>query len=110
MPHYLCQWSFTAAQAKAMTEKPQDREVAARQVVEGFGGRLHAYYFMLGEHDGIGIAEFPDTESAAAFSMRVGASGAFAQFQTHALLTSAEAMRAMQKVKAAGVAYRPPAG
>jgi uncharacterized protein with GYD domain len=110
MPHYLLQWSFTAAQAKAMTDAPQDREVAARQVIEGFGGRLHGYWFMLGKRDGLAVAEFPDTESAAACSMRVSSSGAFAAFETHALLTSAEAQRAMQKVKSAAVAYRPPAG
>lgn len=110
MPHYLLQWSFAPDQAKALTEKPQDREGPARQVIEGFGGRLLAYYFMLGEHDGIGIAELPDNETAAALSMRLGASGAFASFATHALLTSAEAQRAMQKVKTAKVAYKPPSG
>ncbi|MBR0680545.1 GYD domain-containing protein [Roseomonas eburnea] len=110
MPHYMLQWSFTPAQAKAMTENPQDREGPARQVIEGFGGRLVCYFFMLGERDGVAIVEFPDNESAVACSMRVGSSGAFAAFETHALLTSAEAQRAMQKVKSAGVAYRPPSG
>ena len=110
MPHYMMQWSFTAAQAKALVENPQDRGPPARQVVEAFGGRLLCYFFMLGERDGMLVAEFPDSQSAAACSMRVGASGAFAAFETHALLTPAEAMQAMQKVKASAVAYRPPGG
>ena len=110
MPHYLMRWNFKDAQIKAMTETPQDREAAARQVVEGLGGRLLGYYFMLGEYDGVAIVEFPDHEGAAALSMRVTSTGTFARFETHALLTAQEAQRAMQKVKTAGAAYRPPAG
>ncbi|GGJ03029.1 hypothetical protein GCM10011320_07390 [Neoroseomonas lacus] len=110
MPHFMYEWSFTAAQAKALVENPQDREAPARQVVEAFGGRLLCYYFMLGKRDGMLVAEFPDTESAAACSMRVASSGAFTAFRTHALMTSAEAQRSMQKVKAASFAYHPPAG
>jgi len=110
MPHYLMRWSFKDAQIKAMTDSPQDRESAARQVVEGFGGRMLCYYFMLGEYDGVAVVEFPDNESAAAMSMRVTSTGAFARFETHALMTSQEAQRAMQKVRTAAVSYRPPAG
>lgn len=110
MPHYLFQWSFTAAQAKAMGDNPQDREPPARQVIEAFGGRMHCYFFMLGKRDGMCVAEFPDTESATACSMRVAASNAFSAFETHVLMTSAEAQRAMQKVKTAAYGYRPPAG
>ncbi|WP_170979467.1 GYD domain-containing protein [Roseomonas sp. HF4] len=110
MPHYLVQFSFATVQVKGLVDKPQDREAAARQVVEAFGGRLECYYFMFGEFDGVGIAEFPDNESAAGFSMRVGSSGAFAAFQTHALLTAAEGQRAMEKAKSTGGGYRPPAG
>ena len=82
----------------------------ARQVIEGFGGRLLCYFFMLGRRDGVAIAEFPDNESAVACSMRVASSGAFAAFETHALLTSVEAQQAMQKVKSTAAAYWPPLG
>jgi len=110
MPHYLVQFSFATAQVKGLVDKPQDREAAARQVVEAFGGRLECCYFMFGEFDGVGIAEIPDNETAAAFSMRGGSTGAFAAFQTHALLSSAKAQRATQKAKSTGGNYRPPAG
>ena len=110
MPHYMMRWMFKDPQIRAMTEKPQDREAVAKKVVEGFGGKLHGYFFVLGEYDGLLIAEFPDNESAAACSMRVSSSGGFARFETQALMTAREAQRAMQKVKDAGIAYRPPAG
>lgn len=109
MPHYMLRWSWKDSAIKAMTDQPQDREGPARQVIESFGGKLVAYYFTLGKHDGLAITEFPDTVSATAASMRVGGSGAFDSFETVALLTSAEAVRAMQKVKDAGSGnYRPP--
>jgi uncharacterized protein with GYD domain len=63
---------------------------------------------MLGEYDGPAIVEFPDNASAAATSMRAGASGAFARFETHPLMTTQEAQRAMQMVKDRAVAYRAP--
>lgn len=110
MPHFMHEWSFTAEQAKSLVDRPQDRETPARQVVEAFGGRMLCYYFMLGKRDGMLVAEFPDTESAVACSMRVASSGAFSTFQTHALMTSADAQRSMQKVKTTAFGYRPPAG
>ena len=111
MPHYMFRFSLTAAATKALTDTPQDRSAAAKQVIEAFGGRMVSYYFMLGEYDGFVVTEFPDAISAAAASLRVGGTGNFTRFETHVLLTPAEAMQAMQKVKDAGPGnYRPPAG
>ena len=110
MPTYELRWMFNAAAAKAMTEAPQDREVPARALIEAFGGTMKTYHFMLGEYDGVAICEFPDNVTAAACSMRATTSGAFARFETHPLLTAAEAKAAMQMVKDKSVAYRSPAG
>jgi uncharacterized protein with GYD domain len=49
MPLYEMRWMFKDATVKAMTERPQDREAPARELIEGFGGKMHHYYFMLGE-------------------------------------------------------------
>jgi uncharacterized protein with GYD domain len=99
---------FKDATVKAMTDRPQDREPPARELIESFGGRMHHYYFMLGEYDGLAIVEFPDNASAAATSMRASASGAFTRFETHPLMTAQEAQRAMQMVKDCTKAYRAP--
>ncbi len=108
MPLYEMRWMFKDAALKSMTDTPQDREPPARELIEGFGGKLHHYYFMLGEYDGLAIVEFPDNASAAATSMRASASGAFARFETHPLLTTQKAQRAMQMVKDRAVAYCAP--
>jgi uncharacterized protein with GYD domain len=81
-----------------MAGRSQRGEALARAFVEGCGGRMHQCS-MLGEYDGLAIVEFPSNEAAAATSMRASASGAFARFETHPLMTAQEAQRAMQMVK-----------
>ncbi len=108
MAHYLLRWQFKDATAKAMVDKPQDRTGPATSLIEGFGGKLLCYYFAFGDYDGVGICEFPDPVSVAACSMRAASTGAFARFETVALLTATEAEAAMRKAKESNVNYRPP--
>jgi uncharacterized protein with GYD domain len=108
MSHYLVRWQFTDATAKSLVDKPQDRTAPAQGLIEGFDGKLLCYYFALGEYDGLAICEFPDTVSAAACSMKAAATGAFARFETMALLTATEAKEAMKKAKDANVNYIAP--
>ncbi|MCX5517106.1 GYD domain-containing protein [Kaistia defluvii] len=107
MAHYLLQVSYATNAVKAMVANPQNREDPARKVVESMGGKLHAFYFALGEFDVVMIAEFPDNVSAAAVSLATGATGALSRFETTALMTTADGMEAMRKAKAG--AYSPPA-
>jgi len=44
----------------------------------------------------------------AAASMRASSTGSFTRFETHPLMTAAEAKLAMEKVGKAGVAYKAP--
>jgi uncharacterized protein with GYD domain len=108
MSHYLIRWQFKDATAKALVDTPQNRTGPATALIEGFGGKLLSYYFALGEYDGLGICEFPDSISVAACSMKAAATGAFARFETMALLTATEAEAAMKKAKEAKVKYRAP--
>ena len=108
MSHYLIRWQFKDTTAKALVEKPQDRTGPATQLIEGFGGKMLCYYFALGDYDGLGICEFPDITSLAACSMKAASTGAFARFETTALLTAAEAEAAMRKAKDGNVQYRAP--
>src|SRR5690348_6163811 len=105
MAHYLMRWQFKDSTAKALVNKPQDRTGPATALIEGFGGKLVCYYFALGEYDGVGVCEFPDTASAAACSMRAASTGAFTRFETTVLLTAAEAEAAMRRANEANVNY-----
>jgi uncharacterized protein with GYD domain len=108
MSPYLIRWQFKNATVEALVDKPQKRTVPAQALIEGFGGKLLSYYFALGEYDGVGICEFPDTVSVMACSMKAMATGAFARFETMALLTAAEAEEAMKKAKHTKVDYSAP--
>lgn len=110
MPHYLLRWQLKDSTAKNLVEHPQDRTGPAKTLVQGFGGKLLSYYFALGDYDGVGIADFPDIVSVAACSMTAASTGAFARFETTALLTAKEAEAAMKKAKEAKPGYKPPNG
>ena len=109
MAHFLVRWGFKDTSAKAMVATPQDRTETARALVESFGGKLHDYYFALGDYDGIGICEFPDNISAAAFSMTAAATGGYSRFETTPLLSGKEAEAAMKKAHETRTSgYKPP--
>ena len=110
MSYYLFQARYTADALKAMVDTPQDREAAARPLIESVGGKLHNLFFCFGAEDVMAIIEAPDDEAMAACALAVGASGAFSSGATTKLMTSAEAMAAMAKAKAAAASYTPATG
>lgn len=69
-------------------------------------GKLHGLWFAYGEFDIVAIAEMPDNVSATAISMAIGASGTMSSYRSTPLMTSGEAVEAMQK--AAAVSYPAP--
>ena len=106
MALYLFHGSYTAAAAKAMIDRPQDRGHAAGEMFASAGGTLHHMYLALGDSDFFIIGELPDTKAAMALSMQVAASGSFSTFKTVPLLSTAEGAEAMESAKS--LTYRPP--
>jgi uncharacterized protein with GYD domain len=106
MTFYLIQASYTPQAIAAMIKNPQDRAAAVRPIMERMGGKLHGLWFAFGESDIVAIAEMPSDISAAAVSMAIGATGAMSSYRSTALMTSAQAVEAMQKASATG--YQPP--
>lgn len=106
MPYYLVQAAYTPEAWASLVKKPQDRAKALRPIVKQLKGRLVSFYLSFGEYDAMGIAELPDNDSAAAFSMAVGAGGSVKAIKTTPLMTVQEGMKAMRKAK--GAAYKPP--
>lgn len=109
MPHYLFQGRYSIDSMKAMVKNPQDRETAAKAVIESVGGKLHSMFLAFGRDDVVAIYDAPDDKAAAAVSMALGASGAMSGGATTKLLTFAEAKEAMSLAGKAASAYRPPA-
>lgn len=110
MAFYLFQGSYTPAALKAMVENPQDREAAARPLIEAVGGKLHHMFFCLGKYDIVALIEAPDDAAMSAGALVVGASGALSSGKTTKLMTSAEGMTAMATAKNAVSSYTPATG
>lgn len=110
MSYYMFQARYTAAAIKALVDNPQDREAAARPLIEAVGGKLHNLFFCFGSDDVVAIIEAPDDKAMAAGALAVGASGAFSGGSTTKLMTSSEAMDAMKTAKTAAASYKPVTG
>ncbi len=67
MPLHGRRWMSKDAASKMMAGRSQHGVAPARELVEGFGGRMHRCS-MPCEYDGLAIVEFPDDAAAAAAS------------------------------------------
>ena len=72
MPTYILLMTLTPEGRSAMLDNP-DGLLVAEQSAETTATRVHGLYAVLGEYDFISILEAPDNESAARFSMELGA-------------------------------------
>jgi uncharacterized protein with GYD domain len=108
MPLYLSRFSYTPTTWAKLIKSPEDRRAAAKQYIEGVGGKLHGFWYAFGEHDGYNLWEAPDNVSMAATVLAINAGGALSSIQTTALLTVEETLAALKK--ASSIKYRPPGG
>lgn len=108
MPSYITFFSYTGAAAKAMIDRPSDRNAAAETLVKSLGGKLEAFYWMTGRYDGFIIAQLPDGLTAAALSAAASGSGAFTDFETHEIFDGNAQAQIMKSAKTATTAYKPP--
>jgi len=107
MPLYLTRFSYTPETWARLSKDPEDRRDAAKSYIESVGGKLHGFWYALGEYDAYNLWEAPDNVSMAAVAIAINAGGALSKFETTALLTVEETLEALERV--ASVGYRPPA-
>lgn len=104
MPRYMIEVSYTREGIQGiMKEGGSSRADFVGKMIADLGGSLESFYFAFGEDDVVVIADLPDSETAAAVGLTVGASGA-ATTKTTVLLTPAEIDTATHK----SIAYRAP--
>ena len=82
MPTYVLQGRYSTPGVKGLVTKPQNREVAVRNLIEAAGGRMLHFYFTTGDSDFLVILHSPDTETAVTTSMVAAASGAVTDITT----------------------------
>ena len=74
MAIYIALINYTDQGAKTMKGAPE-RVLAARQLLESKGGRLHGYRLTLGEYDAVVTVEAPDDETYATLMLGIAAQG-----------------------------------
>ncbi|MET0773579.1 MAG: GYD domain-containing protein [Candidatus Limnocylindrales bacterium] len=106
MALYLTRFSYTPETWARLASNPEDRREAARRYIESVGGKLHGFWYALGEYDGYNLWEAPDTVSMAAVAIAISSGGALSKLETTQLLTVEETLEALGRVKSVG--YRQP--
>lgn len=108
MPMYLHQWRYNPSAVRAMVSQPQPRADVVKVAAHAFGGTIHGFYFCLGEYDGVAVSEFPDDETAMAFLMTVIGEGGLVYTNTTKLLSTQQAVGAMERAHQAITHYAAP--
>jgi uncharacterized protein with GYD domain len=104
MPKYMFEAPYTLEGARGVAKDGgTKRRAAVEAVLKSLRGKLEAFYFAYGETDAVVIVDLPDSVSATAVALTVGASGAV-RLKTTVLITPAEVDQAVKKT----VSYRPP--
>jgi len=106
MPAYLAQVAYTSDAWRTQIGNPQNPLNRIKSVAENLGGTIETMYYTFGDYDIVAIIEFPDNQSAAAFSLAAQAGGAVKAYKTTPLMAIDEGLGAMRKAAQAG--YRPP--
>lgn len=106
MPKYLLEGKYNAAGAVGLAkEGGAKRREAVTAAIEALGGSIESFYFSFGDADVVGIAEFPDNQSAVALSLVINMSGTVGVSVTP--LMTVEELDAAAKMTPA---YRAPGG
>ena len=106
MPLYMTQFAYTPEAWATLTDNPQDRSAAVRELLETHGGRLIGWYLSLGEYDGLLIYEAPDDATAGALVLAAARRVHLRATKTTPLFTSEEGMVMMRR--AGATAFREP--
>ena len=108
MAFYLLRAKYAQDSMNALVQRPEDRMLTTTRLLKEVGGRLHYYFFCFGEYDIVLLFELPDNVSAAALAMTLSAAGTVTATETIPLLTTEEAIDAMNQAREASGIYVPP--
>ena len=108
MPLFITYASYSHSGVKGLIDKPEDRSVPVKAMLEKAGGKLVALYNTTGPHDVVLVTEFPDGSDAVAIGMAVAASGAISRTETVRAWTPSEFKSIAEKAGRVSAAYKPP--
>ena len=106
MPMFLTRFRYSPETWARLRQRPEDRTDAVRESMEAFGGKLHGFWYAIGEYDGIALWEAPSHVSVASSRIATMAAGAHLRLDTTVLLGVDEVLEALRQSSA--IAYRAP--
>lgn len=97
MPKYLITGSYSPSGLQGLIQEGGvSRRKAVEQLISSLGGKLEAFYFLLGSDDTLVIADLPNNTTASSISLAANGSGAV-RVSTTVLLTPEEVDEATKR-------------
>ena len=108
MAKYAILFAYSDDAVHNMLQHPSDRATAVKALIEGAGGQLDDFFWMLGPYDGIAIADMPDAQAIAATALAVISTHALKRFETYELIPHADIAAIEEKARNIRQSYQPP--
>lgn len=107
MAIYITQGNYSEKAIQGMVDNPQDRMDAVTGLMESVGAKLLNYYVTTGEYDFLIISEGNNLTDLFAGMMIAGSTGGVKNLKTIEGMTTKDAMKSMEKAKAARASFKP---
>ena len=107
MAIYITQGNYSEKAIKGLVDNPQDRMSAVAGLMESVGAKLLNYYITTGEYDFLIVSEGDNLTDLFAGMMVAGSTGGVKNLKTIEGMTTKDAVKAMEKAKAARDSFKP---
>ena len=107
MALYYFTADYSGEAFSGMVNSPQDREAAARKLIEAVGMKLHNFYFCVNTGQIIGMIEGTGSQMST-LDMVIMASGAFTCFEAKDVLSATEMTSCMDAANKVMSTYKAP--
>jgi uncharacterized protein with GYD domain len=108
MTKYLVLASYSDEAVSGMLMHPADRATAVTKLIEGAGGRLESFHWVLGPFDVAVVVDMPDSQSMAATALAVIASHSLKRFESYELISHQDIAGVEEKAREVSKSYQPP--
>lgn len=107
MPLYISQGKYASDAIRGLMAKPEDRTEEVQKLISAAGGKLHAFYYTLGEYDYLLIAEAPSEKDVVAAVLVAAATGTVTDVKTTPVITAADMKQCFARAATLAGKFRP---
>jgi len=107
MPIFVTQGRYTSEGIKGLVTKPEDRTEEVGKLIAAGGGKLHSFFYTLGEYDFMVIAEGPNERDVVSSLLAAAASGTVTDLKTTAVISAADMKQCCTKAGSIAAKFRP---